>query len=237
MAAVVDADIYVLTDGDDTYPAKSAPAMIERLQHDQLEMLVGTRLERFDTGSFRAFHWFGNRVISGLIALLFRTKLTDVLSGYRVLSRSFINIVRLRHGGFEVETEMTLQALAKRLSVGEMAIEYRERPPESFSKLNTWSDGLLILKCILLLFKDYKPLLFFTATAFVLGLASLASGSAPIIDFIQNRYVLHVPRAILAAALAILSILCFGIGVILDTIAKFHEETIELWKRHLKSGH
>jgi len=233
MSRVVDADVYVLVDGDDTYSADAAPAMIERFHRDHLDMLVGTRLEGFEKGSFRAFHQFGNRLISGLVSILFRKRLTDVLSGYRVLSRSFVKVVYLRRGGFEVETEMTLQALTKHLVVGEMAVEYRSRPEESPSKLNTWGDGWLIVKCIVLLFKDYRPLVFFLGLATLLAMASLVVGSAPIRDYIETAYVLHIPRAILASGLAILALTALTAGLILDTVVRLHEETVEFWKQQL----
>jgi glycosyltransferase involved in cell wall biosynthesis len=233
MSRVVDADIYILVDGDDTYSADAVRAMLERFDRDHLDMLVGTRLEGFEKGSFRAFHQFGNRLISKLVSLLFRKRLTDVLSGYRVLSRSFIDLMYLRRGGFEVETEMTLQALTKNLNVGEMAVEYRSRPAESLSKLNTWGDGWLIVKCIALLFKDYRPLIFFVGISILLAMASLVVGSAPIRDYIETAYVLHVPRAILASGLAILSLVALTAGLILDTVVRLHEETVEFWKQHL----
>ncbi len=233
MFGSVKADLYVLTDGDGTYPAAAAPKLIEQFVHQDLDMLVGTRLTTFEPGSFRGFHLFGNHVISGLISLLFRTRLTDVLSGYRVLSRSLAQIVNLRSGGFEVETELTLQALTKRLAIRESPIEYRPREDGSESKLSTWSDGFLILKCMFMLFKDYKPLVFFSTAAGIFALASLASGIAPIRDFIATGLVLHVPRAILAAGLAVLALVSFTAGLILDTIAKFHQETIDLWKQML----
>ena len=231
---VVDADVVVLVDGDDTYPAEAAPALLERFLRDGLDMLVATRLDRFDDDSFRPFHHLGNRVLSGLIRLFFRAPCTDVLSGYRLLSRDLLRIVRLRTQGFEVETELTLQALTKRMAVAEMPIAYRSRPEGSASKLSTWSDGLLILRCMVLLFKDYKPLLFFTAVSALLALASLAIGIVPVLDYVESRYVFHVPRAILAAALAILSLVALTAGLILDTIAKLHQETIELWKQQLR---
>jgi glycosyltransferase involved in cell wall biosynthesis len=233
MSRVVDADVYILVDGDDTYSADAVRAMLERFHRDDLDMLVGTRLKGFEKGSFRAFHQFGNRLISKLVSLLFRKRLTDVLSGYRVLSRSFIDLMYLRRGGFEVETEMTLQALTKNLSVGEMAVEYRSRPEESLSKLNTWGDGWLIVKCIALLFKDYRPLIFFVGISILLAMASLVVGSAPIRDYIETAYVFHVPRAILASGLAILSLIALTAGLILDTVVRLHEETVEFWKQHL----
>jgi len=233
VAAAVEADLYILVDGDDTYPADAAPDLLERLQRDGLDMLVATRLEEHESGAFRPFHRLGNRWISALIRRLFRTGLTDVLSGYRVLSRDFLEIVQIRSEGFEVETEMTLQALSKRMAIAEVPVPYRSRGPESQSKLSTWSDGFLIARCILMLFKDYKPLAFFSAVALVLALAALASGGVAVSDFVQTGYVYHVPRAILGAALGILSVISFTAGLILDTIAKNHEETIAIWKKHL----
>ena len=230
----VDADVYLMADGDGTYAADAAPDLLERFLADDLDMLVGTRLESHAPGAFRGFHRLGNRWISRLISVLFRTELTDVLSGYRMLSRRFLDVVRIRTGGFEIETELTLQALAKGMSIAEVPVRYETRPQGSTSKLNTWSDGFLIARCIGLLFKDYKPLAFFTAISGVLALAALVSGSAPVIDFAQTGYVLHVPRAILAAGLGTLAVVSLTAGLILDTIAKFHAETIELWQRHLR---
>ncbi len=233
MARVVDADAYMLVDGDDTYSAAAAPALLERFNRDALDMLVGTRLESFESGSFRVFHQLGNKLISWLVSTLFGTKLTDVLSGYRVLSRLFVEVAYLRRSGFEVETEMTLQALTKQLAIGEMPVEYGARPDESPSKLNTFGDGWLIVKCIALLFKDYRPLFAFGGLAFVLAIASLVAGSAPIRDYIEISYVLHVPRAILAAGLAVLSLISLTAGLVLDTVVRLHEETVSFWKQQL----
>jgi glycosyltransferase involved in cell wall biosynthesis len=230
---VVDADVYVLVDGDDTYPASAVQELILRFERDRLDLLIAARLERSERGAFRPFHRLGNATISRLTSLLFRTRLTDVLSGYRILSRALVDVVQLRTAGFEVETEMTLQALSKRLAVGEMPVDYGPRPAGSFSKLSTWSDGFLILRCIFLLFRDYKPLVFFSGLAALLALASLVSGIAPVRDFVDTGYVLHVPRAILAAGLGVLAVVCLTAGLILGTISRLHEETTELWKRHL----
>jgi glycosyltransferase involved in cell wall biosynthesis len=234
MTERVDADIYLLVDGDDTYPADAAPMMVARLQREELDLLVGARLDDYESGAFRTFHRAGNRLISWLIRVLFRAQLGDVLSGYRVLSRQFVDLVRLRRPGFEVETEMTLQALAKRLRVAEIPVRYCRRPAGSHSKLGTWSDGFLIARCILMLFKDYKPLVFFSSLSLLLAIAALAAGSAPVNDFIRTGLVLHIPRAILAAALGTLSVIFLTAGVILDTIAKFHEVQLELWKRSFR---
>jgi glycosyltransferase involved in cell wall biosynthesis len=233
MANVVSADIYVMIDGDDTYPAADAPRLLERFLESGVDMLVATRLDSHDEKAFRVFHVLGNRLISRTIGLLFRTRITDVLSGYRILSSRFVRLVHLRSGGFEIETELTLQALAKGLPILEVPIEYGCRPPGSRSKLDTVSDGLLIFKAILILFKDYKPFVFFSSVAALLLLGSLIAGSAPVVDFYRYSYVYHVPRAILAAALAVLATVTFGVGLLLDTISWYHREQIEQWKRSL----
>jgi hypothetical protein len=231
---VVQADAYLLLDGDDTYPAADAPQLLRRFLDDRADMLVATRLESHDALAFRVFHKLGNRVIAQIISLLFRARVTDVLSGYRILSRRFVRLAHLRAGGFEIETEMTLQALAKGLAIVEVPIVYGNRPAGSHSKLDTVSDGLLIFKSIFLLFKDYKPFVFFTAVAALLAILSLAAGSAPILDFYRYQFVYHVPRAILAAGLALLSAASFGVGLLLDTISRYHQESIEQWKRSMR---
>jgi glycosyltransferase involved in cell wall biosynthesis len=234
MADAVDADVYLLVDGDDTYPADAAPELVRQLVEGDLDMLVGARLEDYESGAFRPFHQAGNRLISWLIRVLFRARLADVLSGYRALSRTFVDLVRLRRSGFEVETEMTLQALAKQLRVAETPVRYGRRPEGSESKLDTWSDGFLIARCIFMLFKDYKPLVFFTALSLVVAAAALAAGSAPVLDYARTGLVFHMPRAILAAGLGVLAAILFTAGLILDTIAKYHDETIGLWRRSFR---
>ncbi|MFH1755401.1 MAG: glycosyltransferase family 2 protein, partial [Candidatus Latescibacterota bacterium] len=169
----VDADIYVMADGDDTYPADMAGTLIEALEESGVDMVVGTRLAHHDKKAFRAFHGFGNTLISKLISLLFSSSLTDVLSGYRVFSRHFARTLYLTAGGFEVETEMTLQALVKNCFIKEIPVRYSSRPEGSESKLNTFSDGLMICKGMFLIFKDYRPFVFFSAlsiSCFLLGL-------------------------------------------------------------------
>ena len=231
----VDADVYVVVDGDGTYPASAAPEMVATLQRERLDMLVGARLQHdTDDGSFRPFHRLGNHLVSALVRFLFRADLTDVLSGYRVLSRNFVNIVRPSSAGFQVETEMTAQALTKRLAVAEVPVDYFPRPAGSVSKLSTYSDGFLIVKCAFLLFKDYRPLGFFSILAGVLALGSIVSGIGPVLDFVETGYVLRVPRAILAVGLGTLSIVFLTAGLILDTISKQHQENIELWKQVLR---
>jgi glycosyltransferase involved in cell wall biosynthesis len=233
MSTVVDADIYVIVDGDDTYSAEAAPRLIDRFLESSADMLVATRLDEYEAGSFRVFHLLGNQLVSRLVSILFSTCVTDILSGYRILSRDFVRLVRLRTGGFELETEMTLQALTKKFTIVDVPVPYCERPTGSVSKLATWSDGYLILQCIMLILKDYKPLLFFSVVALLLVVASLVSGIRPIIDFYETGLVLRIPRVILASGLAILAALSFLVGLVLDTIAKYHQESIEMWKELL----
>ncbi|MBE7440266.1 MAG: glycosyltransferase [Spirochaetales bacterium] len=226
----VEADIYLMADGDATYPAASAMSLIE-LVESGADMAVGTRMSRFQSDSFRRFHVFGNHLVSGLISFMFGSPIKDVLSGYRAFSRDFVKSIPLLSAGFEIETELTLQALTKGFVVREIPIEYGERPAGSFSKLSTFSDGFLVLKSIFMIFKDYKPLVFFGLAGALLALASLGAGFWPIMDYIQEKYVYHVPLAILAAGLAILSVLCFAVGLILDTINKYHNETFSLLRK------
>jgi glycosyltransferase involved in cell wall biosynthesis len=234
MGESIEADLYVIADGDDTYPAEAAPELIQRFRDSSVDMLVATRLIEHDDESFRTFHRFGNHVVSKLVSILFSASVTDVLSGYRILSRDLVKLIRLRAPGFEVETEMTLQALTKRFEIEEVAIRYRSRPTGSVSKLNTWSDGYLIIKCIFLILKDYRPLLFFTAIAGLFAIGSVASGIGPVVEFYETGLVLRIPRAILAVGLGLLSALSLLAGLILDTISKYHIETVELWKQQLR---
>lgn len=234
MFDAVEADIYLMVDGDDTYPAEAAPALVEQFRKSGAAMIVGCRMKSFDERSFRKFHQFGNRLVAGLISLLFKVKVTDVLSGYRVFSREFVKTIPLVSEGFEVETEMTLQAAAKKFEIKEVPVTYTGRPEGSHSKLDTYSDGFLIIKGIVMIFKDYKPLFFFTICSIILGMASIFFGWAPIHDFYTTGEVVHIPRAVLAAGVGILATLSFAIGLVLDTISKYHDENFTLWRRYLK---
>jgi hypothetical protein len=197
-------------------------------------MVVGTRLSSFGGQSFRRFHLFGNRMMSWIISRLFGIRLTDVLSGYRVFSRDFVKSVPLASQGFEIETELTLQAAAKSFRVVEHAVPYGSRPEGSTSKLNTFSDGYIILRTIFAICKDYKPLMFFLTLSFVLALASIACGLPPILDYYHTRFVTHVPMAILAAGIGITSVIFFVVGVMLDTLSKYHNENFVMHRRLIR---
>jgi glycosyltransferase involved in cell wall biosynthesis len=237
MLREVDADVYVIADGDDTYPAHMAGELIRVLEHSNADMVVGTRLRDHGPRSFRALHEFGNHLISQMVSFLFSVAVTDVLSGYRVFDGRFVRSLRLRSAGFEIETELTLQAAVNNGVIKEVPITYGERPAGSYSKLNTFSDGALVFKVVFLIFKDYRPLLFFSfcgAVCFVLG---LMAGWYPIDDYIRTRYVSHVPLALLAAALEVLAALLLGIGLILNAVTKFHLENQALIRNLYERNH
>ncbi len=231
----VEAATYLMADGDDTYPAAAARELIATARSQSADMVVGSRLSQFGQGSFRRFHFMGNRLVARVISSLFGVSVVDVMSGYRVFSRDFVKTVPLLSRGFEIETEMTLQALAKGFTLVEMPVEYGERPEGSYSKLNTVSDGFLVLRAILLIFKDYKPLAFFTMLSAALAALSIATGYLPVVDYLTTGFVPHFPRAILAAGLGVLAGLSLAVGLILQTLLKYHMENYELWRRRLAS--
>ncbi len=220
----VEADLYVLVDGDDTYPAEEAPRLIAEVYDQGADMVVGSRLSEFEDASFRKFHQFGNHIITGCVSFLFRTRVVDMLSGYRVFTRRFVKSIPLASRGFEIETELTLQAVAKGFHTVESPIFYRKRPEGSFSKLNTFSDGILVFKSIFIIFRYFKPLLFFGIIAFVLSLASFVFGLRPILEYLREGWVHAVPRAILASGVGVLAMLSMAVGVILDTVLRLHNE-------------
>ena len=224
MFADIEADAYVMTDGDATYHAPSAPDMIALLVDGNLDMVVGSRLHSQEAGAFRAGHHFGNRLLTGFVVWLFGDRFGDMLSGYRVFSRRFVKSFPAISGGFEIETELAVHALALKLPVAEVETPYGARPEGSVSKLNTYRDGLRILLTIILLFKEEKPLLFFSL---VFGLlAALALGlAAPIfVTFVETGLVPRVPTAVLAASIMLLGFLSLASGFILDNVTRGRRE-------------
>ena len=223
MFADIDADIYVLVDGDDTYDAAAAPAMVALLRANTLDMVTGTRVTEA-TGAYRRGHRTGNTLISGLVARLFGARVTDMLSGYRVFSRRFVKTFPALSGGFETETELTVHALQLAMPVGELPAAYRERPAGSASKLRTVRDGLRILRLILMLVKDERPLPFFSVAGLLLLLGGLAFGLPVVAEFLRTGLVPRLPTAILAAALVALSFLSLACGLILDSVGRGRRE-------------
>jgi glycosyltransferase involved in cell wall biosynthesis len=223
MFADVEADVYVLVDGDDTYDAASAPAMIAMLLESRLDMVTGVRISD-EAAAYRPGHRAGNSLLTGLVRHLFGARVNDMLSGYRVFSRRFVKSFPALSAGFETETEFTVHALQLALPIGEVRTPYSERPVGSASKLRTVSDGLRILRLILLLVKDERPLPFFSlcgAGLFVLG---LGLGSIVLVEFWRTGLVPRLPTAIVAAALVALSFLSLACGLILDSVGRGRRE-------------
>jgi glycosyltransferase involved in cell wall biosynthesis len=226
----IDADVYLVVDGDDTYPASVAETLITELQKGHADMIVGTRRSIHDL-AYRRFHQFGNNVVAFLISHLFSLEITDVMSGYRALSREFVKTVPLRSAGFEIETELTLQAAARDFVIKEIPVPYTSRPQGSFSKLDTVSDGFLVLKAIFIIFKDYKPFLFFSLLSLLFLLVAIGAGAPPVIEYFKTGFVYRLPLAVLASGNAILAALSFSIGLILDTLSKYHIENFQVLRR------
>ena len=226
----IDADIYVMIDGDDTYPATFVHELIKPVLAGEADMVLG---DRHSNGTYkdenkRPLHNFGNILVKTLINKMFNANLKDIMSGYRVFNKKFVKNMPVNSNGFEIETEMTLHTLDKKYLIKEVAIEYRDRPEGSFSKLNTVSDGARVLKTIFWVFKDYRPLSFFTILAALFFILALSVGMPVIIEFLETSKILKIPSAILSVGLMILSIISLFSGFILDTIVKQHRETYEL---------
>ncbi len=222
MFADVDADIYVLVDGDGTYDAASAPMMVERLARENLDMINGAR--NGSGKSFRSGHRFGNRLLSAIVTSIFGHRLTDVLSGYRVFSRRFVKSFPGLSKGFEIETELTVHALELRLPMAEIVTPYGERPEGSLSKLATFRDGFRILAMILVLIKEERPLPFFAAIAAMLALASLTLAFPIVVTYLHTGLVPRLPTAVLSTGLMLLSFLFSACGLILDTVTRGRRE-------------
>jgi len=213
-------DIIVMVDGDDTYHASHVHKLIEPVLRGDADMSVATRLTNHGDDSFRPMHLAGNRMVCAIINLVFGSKVTDIFSGYRAFTRDSIHHIPITAKGFDVETEMTLQALYRGQVIREVPAPYSARPEGSFSKLNTWSDGFLVILRLFLILKSYKPLTLFGSLALVMAALGLAVGILPTHDYLTNpdNYVHQVPGAVLAASLMILSMLSLSVGLILNSI-------------------
>jgi glycosyltransferase involved in cell wall biosynthesis len=211
------ADFFVMVDGDDTYPAAGAVQMLEQAQQGA-DMVVGTRLAGAEQGAFRAGHSLGNRLFNLLVRLLFGVRTGDLFSGYRVLSRRFLESTPLIARGFEIEAELSLQAAVQHYRTAEVPIRYRARPEESPSKLHTYRDGYRILMAILVFFRDYRPLNFFGLLALFFLVLSLAGGGVVVAEYLRSGLVPRLPLAVLSAALFMLSALSLTCGVLLSSI-------------------
>ncbi len=225
----IDADIYVISDADMTYPASQVQNLIRPVLNDEADMVVGDRHSggHYAKENKRALHGFGNRLVQTLINKLFKAQLSDVMSGFRAFNKLFVKNYPILVGGFEIETDMTLHALDKRLRIVEFPIEYRDRPQGSLSKLNTFSDGAKVIFTIFQVLRFYKPLFFFTMLS-ILFFVSAGLASIPVFnDWVQHRYIYHVPLAILASGLSIVAIILLGTGLMLDSLAHLHKREYE----------
>ncbi|MFD0326563.1 glycosyltransferase [Lysobacter gummosus] len=224
----VEADVYLMVDGDDTYPADHAGELLEDIIEGRADMVVGTRLEQHDSASFRRFHGFGNKLVRWSIGRLFGQPVRDVLSGYRAFSRRFVKSMPVLSRGFEIETEMTVFAMANAFVLSERTVPYGVRPEGSESKLSTFRDGFRVLRTIGFLYKDLRPLLFFGSAALLAGLASLGFGAFVFHEFSLTGEVSHPSTAVLAAALALTAFILLATGLILDTVNRRSNEILRL---------
>jgi hypothetical protein len=223
MFADVEADIYVLVDGDATYDAPSAPRMVSELIEKHCDMVVAARVENEDA-AYRRGHRFGNRILTGFVAQVFGRAFTDILSGYRIFSRRFVKSFPVLSGGFEIETELTVHALELDLPTSEVRTPYYARPEGSESKLNTYRDGFRILWMILRLYRSERPLNFFTAIGFSFAIASIGFAIPVFITYIEQGTVPRLPTAVLSTGLMVLAFLTVFAGLVLDTVTRGRRE-------------
>lgn len=215
----IEADVYIMVDGDDTYPAEEVEGLITPVLEGKADMVIGDRLSStYYTENKRPFHNFGNSLVKGLINFLFKSNLNDIMTGYRSFSKKFVKCMPVMSDGFQIETEMTIFALTNNMQVVNVPITYRDRPEGSESKLNTFSDGFKVLLTLFNLFKDNRPFLFFGSISIVIFIIGLLIGIPVIDEFIKTAYITKVPSAILAAALMLNAFLMFSVGIILDAI-------------------
>lgn len=228
--ADLEADVYLMADADQTYPASRAADMIAPVLAGEADMVVGDRHSggHYSEQNKRRFHGLGNDLVKNLINFFFRSGLLDIMSGYRAFSRTFVKTYPVMVAGFQVETDMTLHALDKRFRVLEIPVEYADRPAGSFSKLNTLADGAKVIFAIFQILRYYKPFAFFGTIAALLMLLGLLAGIPVLADWFQYRYIYHVPLAVLAAALEIVAVVFFSVALILDSMAHQYRMSYEL---------
>lgn len=225
----IDADCYLMIDGDDTYPAENAKEMCRLVIEEKVDMVIGDRLSStYFTENKRPFHNFGNSLVRSLINKLFHADIKDIMTGYRAFSYPFVKHFPVLSHGFEIETEMTIHALDKNFFLKEVPVLYRDRPDGSVSKLNTYSDGFKVLMTIARLFRDYKPFLFFSAIAMLFLLIALIMFIPILVDYLHTGLVPRFPTLIVSGLLALLGFMFFFCGVVLDVAAQKHKQLFEI---------
>ncbi len=220
----VDADIYIMVDGDGTYPAASVHSLIAPIRNNEADMVVGSRLHDQSESRFRFRNRLGNKLFLSALNSIFRVKLTDILSGYRAFNRKLVKSLPLFGGGFEIETELTIKTLERGYRIVEVPVDLAQRPAGSESKIRVIRDGILILSTILSLFRDYKPLAFFGTLGLMLIVAGFIPGLVVVFEFIETGFILHLPSAILAVGLVVSGMLLVMVGLILHTISRRFQE-------------
>lgn len=223
----IEADIYVMVDGDDTYDASVAPQLVAKLVDDNLDMVVGKRIETHQA-AYRAGHRLGNQVLTGLVRWLFGAQIDDMLSGYRVFSRRFAKSFPSFSREFEIETELTVHAMQMRMAVAELPTNYKERPPGSTSKLRTFRDGWRILLTITNLMRNERPLMFFSLVGLLVTILALALAAPVVLEFTRTGEVRRFPTAVLCSGLGVIAVVCFATGLILDLVAHVRREAKRL---------
>ena len=225
----IDADCYLIIDGDDTYPKENAKAMCKLILDKKADMVIGDRLSStYFKENKRLFHSFGNIIVKKIINLLFKSNLKDIMTGYRALSYDFVKTFPILSKGFEIETEMTIHALDKNFLIKEIPIKYRDRPEGSTSKLNTYIDGFKVILTIEKLFKEYKPQLFFCIIGVFFLIISLIFGIPVFIEYFKTHLVERFPTLIFSGFMLMISIVSFVCGIILEVVVKKHRQLFEL---------
>jgi glycosyltransferase involved in cell wall biosynthesis len=219
MFADIEADAYVMVDGDDTYDASVAPELVERLLSEGLDMVVGNRVST-EQAAYRPGHRFGNAMLTGCVSFIFGRTFTDILSGYRVFSRRYVKSFAAHSAGFEIETELTVHSLALRMPVAEVSTVYKSRPEGSVSKLNTYRDGFRILGTIFRLFKSERPLAFFTIFAALSATLSVILAEPLVTTYLETGLVPRLPTAVLCASLMLFGVILLVCGIVLDAVTK-----------------
>ena len=233
----IDAECYLMIDGDDTYPAENAREMVDLVLNKGVDMVIGDRLSStYFTENKRPFHNMGNRIVRGLINHLFHSNVKDIMTGYRAFSRLFVKSFPVLSKGFEIETEMTIHALDKNFLLEEIPVTYRDRPEGSESKLNTVSDGMKVLKTIASLFRDYKPLLFFSCASIICLLLGIGFFVPVFVSYIHTGLVEKIPTIIVSGVVFTVGILLWICGLILDVVVKKHRQLYEIELNQLEIG-
>ena len=225
----IEADCYLMIDGDDTYPAENAREMVDQVLEQGVDMVIGDRLSStYFTENKRPFHNLGNRLVKGLVNTIFKGSVSDIMTGYRAFSYQFVKSFPVLSKGFEIETEMTIHALDKNLSVQSVQVEYRDRPADSPSKLNTYSDGMKVLRTIVRLYKEYRPMSFFGLLAALMALVSVILFIPIFAEYLHTGLVPRFPTLIVCGVMGTMALLLWVCGLILDTVAKKHRQLFEI---------